>query len=248
MARTLSNLASVAKLEGEYERSRALYAESLDAFRALGDREGVAWALNYQGDVARDQGDTAGARSLYERALAMFYELEDRWGIAGTLADLGGLARQQKDYSTAHSLYRESIQLFCEMQHKRGIARLLECFAAVAATQANAEKALRLAGAAAALRQNIGAPLAPTEQLRIEEEMEPARVALGNNASSTAWLAGWGLPLGAAVDEALVGSRPRRQTKCAPNAGMTSCRGTLQRALDPRHTRSKRKRRSPPVR
>ena len=206
IARTLSNLASVAKLEGDYERSRALYAESLDAFRAVGDRAGVAWALNYQGDVARDQGDTSGARSLYERALTIFYELEDRWGIAGTLADLGGLARQQKDYSTAHSFFRESIQLFCEMQHKRGIARLLECFAGVAAIQANSEKALRLAGAAAALRQNIGAPLAPTERLRIEEDLDPARVALGNNASSMAWLAGWGLPLSRAVDEALVGS------------------------------------------
>jgi predicted ATPase len=206
IARTLSNLASVAKLEGDYERSRALYAESLAAFRAVGDREGVAWSLNYQGDVAREQGDTAGARSFYERALAIFYELEDRWGIAGTLADLGGLARQQKDYSTAHSLFRESIQLFCEMEHKRGIARLLECFAGVAAMQANSEKALRLAGAAAALRQNIGAPLAPNEQLRIEQDLDPARVALGNNASSMAWLAGWGLPLSTAVDEALVGS------------------------------------------
>ncbi len=206
IARTLSNLASVAKLDGDYERSRALYGESLAAFRAVGDREGVAWSLNYQGDVARDQGDTAGARSLYERGLAIFYELEDRWGIAGTLADLGGLARQQRDYSTAHSLYRESIQLFCEMEHKRGIARLLECFATLAAIQASAEKALRLAGAAAALRQNIGAPLAPTDQLRIEEDLESARVALGSNASSMAWLAGWGLPLSAAVDEALVGS------------------------------------------
>jgi predicted ATPase len=206
IARMLSNLASVAKLEGEYERSRALYAESLEAFRSVGDREGVAWALNYQGDVAREQGDTAAARSLYERALAIFYELEDRWGIAGTLADLGGLARQQKDFSTAHSLFRESIQLFCEMQHKRGIARLLECFAGVAAMQANSEKALRLAGAAAALRQNISAPLAPTEQLRIEQDLEPARTTLGSNSSSMAWLAGWGLPLSAAVDEALLGS------------------------------------------
>jgi predicted ATPase len=206
IARTLSNMASVAKLEGDYERSRSLYAESLATFRVLGDREGVAWSLNYQGDVAREQGDTAGARSLYESALAIFHELEDGWGIAGTLADLGGLARHQKDYSTAHSLYRESIQLFREMEHKRGIARLLECFAGVAASQANAERSLRLAGAAAALRQNIGAPLPPTEQLRIQEEIEPARIALGNAASSAAWLAGWGLPLDSAVDEALVGS------------------------------------------
>ncbi|MBV9888611.1 MAG: protein kinase, partial [Acidobacteria bacterium] len=203
IARTLSNLASVAKLECEFERSRALYEESLATFRALGDREGVAWSLNYQGDVAREQGDAAGARSLYERALAIFYELTDSWGIAGTLADLGGLARCQKDYSTANSLYRESIQLFRKIEYKRGVARLLECFAGVAASQANADRSLRLAGAASALRQNIGAPLPPTEQLRIEEEIEPARVALGNAASSAAWLAGWGLSLDAAVDEAL---------------------------------------------
>ncbi|HEY2822814.1 MAG TPA: protein kinase [Candidatus Acidoferrum sp.] len=206
IARTLSNQAGVAKIGGDYERSRTLYAESFATFRALGDREGVAWSLNHQGDVAREQGDTAGARSLYERALAIFYELGNRWGIAGTLADLGGLARQQKDYSTAHSLYRESIQLFHEMEHKRGIARLLECFASVAAAQSNSERSLRLAGSAAALRQNIGAPLPPTEQLRIEEEIEPARTALGNASSSEAWRAGWALPLDVAVDEALTWS------------------------------------------
>ena len=206
IAQTLSNLASVAKLEGDYERSRTLYAECLDTFRALGDREGVAWSLNYQGDVAREQGDAAGARSLYERSLAMFHALDDRWGIAGTLADLGGLARQQKDYSTAHSLYRESITLFREMQHKRGIARLLECFACTAAAQENSERSLRLAGAAAALRQNIGAPLPPPDQLRIENEIEPARAAMGNAASSAAWRSGWALPLDIAIDEALVGS------------------------------------------
>jgi hypothetical protein len=91
------------------------------------------------------------------------------------------------------------------MQHKRGIARLLECFACTAAVQENAERSLRLAGAAAALRQNIGSPLPPTEQLRIDEEIEPARIALGNAASSVAWRSGWALPLDLAVDEALAG-------------------------------------------
>jgi predicted ATPase len=206
IARTLSNLASVAKLEGEFERSRALYGDCLETFRALGDRDGVAWSLNHQGDVARDQGDTEGARSLYERALTMFYELENRWGIAGTLADLGGLARQQKDYSTAHSLFRESIQIFRDMEHKRGIARLLECFACLAASQENPVRSLRLAGAAAALRQSIGAPLQATEQFRVIQEIEPVRVALGNAASSEAWRAGWSLASDLAVDEALSGS------------------------------------------
>ncbi len=204
VARALSNLANVVKLQGDYARARSLYAECLSIFRGLGDRTGVAWSLNYQGDVARDQGDSAAARTLYEQGLAIFRELGDRWGIAGTLADLGSLAREQGNYPTARSLYRESIKLFQELDHKRGIARLLECFACSAAAQLEAERSLRLAGAAAALRQNIGAPLTPAEQAKLEAALQPARQALTNTAGVTAWLEGWALPVEKAIEEVLM--------------------------------------------
>jgi predicted ATPase/serine/threonine protein kinase len=204
VARSLSNLANVAKLQGDNVRARSLYAECLAIFRELGDRTGVAWSMNYQGDVARDQGDSAAARALYEEALAVFREVEDRWGIAGTLADLGSLAREQGDYPTAHSMYRESIRLFQELDHKRGIARLLEYFACSAATQFEAERSLRLAGAAAALRQNIGAPLTPAEQAKLEASLHTARQALTSTLSATAWLEGWALPSEKAIEEVLM--------------------------------------------
>jgi predicted ATPase len=204
VARALSNLANVVKLQGDYDRARSLYVECLSIFRGLGDRTGVAWSLNYQGDVARDQGDSAAARTLYEQGLTIFQELADRWGIAGTLADLGSLAREQRDYPNAHSLYRESIKIFQELEHKRGIARLLECFACSAAAQSHAERSLRLAGAAAALRQNIGAPLTPAEQVRLEASLDPARHAMTNTAGATAWLAGWALPVEKAIEEVLI--------------------------------------------
>jgi predicted ATPase len=212
VARSLSNLANVVKLEGDYARSRSLYAECLSIFKGLGDRTGVAWSMNCQGDVARDQGDSAGARALYEQGLAIFRELGDRWGIAGTLADLGSLAREQGNYPTACSLYRESIRIFQELDHKRGIARLLECFACSAAVQLEAERSLRLAGAAAALRQNIGAPLTPAEQAKLEAGLHPARQALTTTAGEAAWLEGWALPAEKAIEEVL-----------APEAASRSC-------------------------
>jgi predicted ATPase len=204
VARALSNLANVLKLQGDYDRARSLYAECLAIFRGLGDRTGVAWSLNYQGDVARDQGDSAAAQVLYEQGLVIFRELGDRWGIAGTLADLGSLAREQGNYPTARSLYRESIKIFQELDHKRGIARLLECFACSAAAQLEAERSLRLAGAAAALRQNIGAPLTPAEQAKLEATLDPARQALTNTVGVTAWLEGWALPVEKAIEEVLM--------------------------------------------
>jgi hypothetical protein len=141
---------------------------------------------------------------LYENGLAIFRELGDRWGIAGTLADLGSLAREQRNYPGAHSLYRESIKIFQELEHKRGIARLLECFACSASAQGHPERSLRLAGAAAALRQNIGAPLTPAEQVRLEASLDAARRAMTNTAGATAWLEGWAMPVEKAIEDVLM--------------------------------------------
>jgi len=213
VARSLSNLASTLKLQGDYTRARSLYAECLSIFEGLGDRTGVGWSMNYQGDVARDQGDSAAARTLYEQALEIFRELNDRWGIAGTLADLGSLAREERNYARAHSLYGESIKIFQELDHKRGIARVLECFACSAAAQLEAERSLRVAGAAAALRQNIGAPLTSAEQAKLEASLQPVRQALTNAEGVTVWLEGWAMPVEKAIEEALMpdGASPSRE-------------------------------------
>jgi len=60
-----------------------------------------------------------------------------------------------------------------------------------------------LAGAAAALRQRLGAPLTPSEQPRLEKALEFARRTLGNAAGLTAWMEGWAMPVEQAVHEAL---------------------------------------------
>src|SRR5580698_2759861 len=201
IARALSNLASVLKMQGEYDMARSLCAECRAIFEGLGDRTGAAWSLNNEGDIARDQGDSVAARALFEQALGIFRELDDRWGIAGTLADLGTLAREEQNCSAALVLFRESLKIFRQLEHKRGIARLLECCACSAAVQQQAARSLRLAGAAAALRQNIGAPLTVAEQVKLETILEPARQALSNTA--TAWLEGWDMPLDRAIEEVL---------------------------------------------
>jgi len=203
IARALSNLANVVKLQGDFSRARTLCRECLSIFRALGDQNGVAWSLNNEGDIAHDEGESAAARTLYQQGLAIFRELGDRWGVAATLADLGTLAREQRDYATADSLYRESLRIFRELGHKRGIARLLECFACLAAAQSQAQRALRLAGTARALRQDIGAPRSPADQTRLEALLDPARKSLSEAAVAAAWSEGWATPTEKAIEEVL---------------------------------------------
>jgi predicted ATPase len=203
VARGLSNLATVRRLQGNFEEARELYEECQAIFGELGDRAGIAWAFNYQADLLREQGDLAEARALYECGIGAFREVNDRWGIAGSLADLGNLTREQGDFAASEEMYRESLSLFRELGHKRGIARALESFAAVAAARVDAERALRLAGVAAALRQSIGAPLTVAEQKKLDKHLEPARTKLSTAAARAAWLEGWVMPIEAAVAEVL---------------------------------------------
>ncbi len=203
IARALSNLASVMKLQGEYERASSLYDECLTIFRKVGDGAGVAWTLNYQGDVARAKVDFVAARSFVEQSLSEFRQLRDSWGIASALSDLASLSCDQGNNAEARRLYSESIKVFQELGHKRGVARALECLAVSAAAQSNAEQSLHLAGAAAALRQRLGAPLTPSEQLRLEKALEFARRTLGNAAGLAAWMEGWAMPVEQAVHEAI---------------------------------------------
>ena len=203
IARALSNLANLIRLRGEYVRASSLYHECLTLFRQVGDGAGVAWTLNYQGDVARETVALVAARSFYEQSLAAFRQLRDGWGIASVLSDLAGLSCDQGDYTEARCLYGESLKMFQELGHQRGIARVLECLAASAAARSKAEHSLHLAGAAAALRQRLGAPLTPAEQPMLEKALEFARRTLGNAAGLTAWMEGWAMPVEQAVEEAL---------------------------------------------
>jgi predicted ATPase len=208
VAGALSNLASVVKDQGDYPRAHSLYQECLSIFERTGDRARVAWTLSGQADVAREQGDIATARSLYEQSLLIFRKMEDPWGVAAALADLGNLALDEGDYKTAHLLYTEGLGTCQATKNKRGIARLIECFASSAAAQSQPERSLRLAGAAAALRQSLGAPLSPRDQANFDRTLEPARQALTQMAGTTAWLEGWGMLAEKAAEYALSPLRP----------------------------------------
>jgi predicted ATPase len=202
-ARSLSNLANVVKLQGNYALARSLYEEGLSIFRDLGDSTGMAWSLNYEGDVAREQGEDAVARALYEQSLNVFRELGDKWGIAGCLVDMGNLARDHGDYQTSRSQYVESMKLFQELGQKRGMARLLDCLACSAALQSKPERALRLAGAAAAMRRVLGAPLPMAEQARLEKTLDLARQSVSPTIAAASWMDGWTTPADKTIRDAL---------------------------------------------
>src|SRR2546430_91041 len=96
------------------------------------------------------------------------------------------------------------MKLFQELGQKRGIARLLDCLACSAALQCKPERALRLAGAAAAMRRVLGAPLPLNGQARLEKTLDVARQSVAPTIAAAAWMDGWTPPPDKAVQQMLV--------------------------------------------
>jgi hypothetical protein len=204
LARSLGNLATLTKLEGDYARARALCAESRRQFESTGDRQGVAWSLNHEADAARWQGDVDGARRLLHDALEQFRSLGDDWGVGACLADLAAVEPER-----AEQLGREALRVLAKVGHMRAIGRTLDVLACAAALDGRDERALRLAGAAAAVQRVIGrSPLAerpPAEdRARLDRLLEPIRRTRGA-AATEAWIAGWTAPLEETIGYALDG-------------------------------------------
>jgi predicted ATPase/class 3 adenylate cyclase len=199
----LSNLGIIAWYRGDFAAARALYEESLAIRRELRDRWCIANSLNNLGLVLRDQGDIPGARALLEESLAINRELGDRWSIANSLSSLGDVALSQQDYGAARVFLEESLAINQELSDRRAIAFLLEFFAQLAAARHQPRRALRLHGAADALRDAIGAPLSPAEHLRLNQTLDAACATLSESEKSAAREEGTAMILGQAVDYAL---------------------------------------------
>jgi adenylate cyclase len=202
IASLLSNLGILARFDGDYITARALYEEGLAIRRRLQDRWAIASSLNNLGLVARYQNNYNEARTFIEESVSLFRQVGARWDLANTLHSLGEIALDLKDYTAARRCLLESLQLNQTLGDRRTMAFLFEGFAGIAAAQQQPERALKLAGAAAALRETIGAPLSPAESTRLERRLEPARQILSPAAADTSWQEGRALTLNAATDYA----------------------------------------------
>ena len=139
------------------------------------------------------------AAALHEQRAA-----DDRWGMGSSLVRWGYTARDQGDLGQAAPRFAEGLALFTELGDRRIIALALDGIAALVTTRepAHAERAVRLFGAAAALRETSGLPVDPACQAAHERDGAAARAALGEREFAEAWATGTLLPLPAAIAEA----------------------------------------------
>jgi tetratricopeptide (TPR) repeat protein len=227
IATALYGLGHTAYLEGDLETARPLLEESLRILQAKREiawalahptvtsanpddystgsnhLETIAWARTHLGEVADARGDYASARVRLEESLVHFREFGRYSHTATVQHKLGRVAQHQGQWCAAATYFSESLAFWQPDGNQQGIAACLEGLAAVAGGQGDPERAGRLLGAAAALRERRRIPVPPVERADLDGVIAGGRAALGETAFAAAWAAGQAMPLDEVITEAL---------------------------------------------
>jgi predicted ATPase/DNA-binding winged helix-turn-helix (wHTH) protein len=202
VAQSLTMLAILACAQGRTERGRAWFEESLEVFRGLGDVRNEGVVLHNIGEAAFLDGDYEEAVRRLRQSREVTEGLGFRHLLANSATLLGTVEHARGNRVAAISLFAEALTIQREINDGQGLATTMEALACALEEGGAGLDAARLAGAAAALRERLGAPLAPSDGEVLARCLEAARQAFGERAAAELE-EGKHLPLEAAIEYAL---------------------------------------------
>ncbi len=140
---------------GQYADAQALHHRSLQVWRVLNNKRGIADSLSALGQAAFHQGDLAAARPLLEQSLAFQREVGNNAGTACMLNYVGNIERIQGNHVTARALHEESLGLFRQLADVGGTAGALYNLGLVATDQGDLAGAFALHAESLALFRDL---------------------------------------------------------------------------------------------
>ena len=185
-------------LAGAFEAGREHLQDSRALHHELGIRIGEARAIAGLGMTFLMGGDAAPARELFETALSIYEGEDDRFGQGQCHTFLGVIAEDSgAKLSVATSHYRKAVDSLRPTRDATLLPVALICQAGVLGRR-NPAAALKLLGAASAIRARVGGEFAPFYRARLERVRDAAAAAVADEAE---WLWSEGARLG--LDDAV---------------------------------------------
>jgi predicted ATPase len=126
-----------------FEAGFELFNSSLEIYRQLGDREGIATLESALAIALSKAGCYPQARAHIEQAVLLWKELGSGKFVLG-LNNLANIARKQADYVIARTAYEATLEAFRAAGDARGMAAALNGLGDVAAAQGDFAGARRL--------------------------------------------------------------------------------------------------------
>jgi non-specific serine/threonine protein kinase len=196
--RCLANLGVIASTQSDWAAGTAYLEEGLVVARRLDDDLATGIVLGNLGVLGAHLGDHDVALERLTEAERVLRRLGDEARLANALANLGLLAVNRGRAVEAAGHYAASLRIHGTLRQPQSLAECLEGVGWIAARTGREEQAIRLGGAAAALRRSLGAPHRPWSQRVVDCWLEEARHSAGE-AADAAWSEGEALSVAEAI-------------------------------------------------
>jgi tetratricopeptide (TPR) repeat protein len=184
----------------EFERASELLEEALTYYRGGDNQEVLSYTLLVLGGGKQLQGDLEGAEALFEEALELTRRLDDPSYLATALLNLGELKTLRNQNDEAADLMRESLKVYADLEIRNAVAYCLEMLAAIDQAGGRSGEAVELFGAAAMIREEIGAPLESFNLERYNQDLDACRASLSPEEFDEHWNRGCSLTMAEAVE------------------------------------------------
>lgn len=155
-ANALCAAGHLALVQSDHKKARAPLEQSLNLYRELDNKPGIANALSFLGWVEWDIGDPALSARLHEEALKISMLIRDEVGVAKALQFLGQHEYFFGNYSRAKLLLEEGLVLFRELGNPWGTGIQIKYLSHIATSLGNFEEAKELAAECMAIFRQIG--------------------------------------------------------------------------------------------
>jgi predicted ATPase/class 3 adenylate cyclase len=181
----------------------AMLERGVAAASRSGNPYAIAAVAIAQGRAFGMRGDTDAAVAAFDRAIQGFAELGDERFALAARSDLAHALRRGGRLDDALAVYRQTIAGWIHLGHRGAVANQLENLAYLYTERGDADRAVRVLGAADALREASGQRRAFTEEPEQSACIEQLRRSLGASAFDAGWAAGLALSQADAIALAL---------------------------------------------
>lgn len=164
VARCLNASGVLAHHQCDYPAARQLHERSAAAFEQLGNRRGLATALNGLANVASSTRDQPTAIKLYAEVIDIGRNLADQRILAASLMNLGVAVEHQlfdgtmhrDEAARAHEVFQEALYLHRELGDLHGISLSLQNLGVLAGFEGDDDVARRYLEESLAISRHLG--------------------------------------------------------------------------------------------
>jgi predicted ATPase/class 3 adenylate cyclase len=136
------------------------------------------------------RGNYQTAKNFFEDSLNAFRRIRNTIFQLVVRSEFGHMARHMGDLTHAKSIYRETLQDWQDYGNRAAIAHQLECFGFLAIADEEPQRAIKLFGAAEALREKILSPMTDQERIEYEQAVSQLRPMFAETEFNALWAVG----------------------------------------------------------